>query len=129
MKVTGAIWSDVQTLMDRIQSFMEGHPHFELWESGDDGHLIVEVGLAAMDDTEAWLLSRRMNGVSYCLAKGVGDRYYDCMWWGCPQFIRDCCLLSRSDAETGIKALLQRQKLHVDWRWLPRTEVFERSNR
>ena len=40
-------WNDVQTLMDRIQSGMEGRPHFELWES-NDGNLIIEVGLATM---------------------------------------------------------------------------------
>jgi len=124
-----AEWNDVQALMDRMQSGMEIHPYFELWEPGE-GNLIIQVGLAAvMEDTVAWLLSREMNGAKYFLAKAFGDQYYECMWWGCPELIRDCCLLSRSDADVGIKTLLHRQKLHVDWHWLPATQVIEPSNR
>lgn len=121
-------WDDVQVLMDRIQTGMEGRPHFELWES-NDGHLIVEVGLAAMHDTEAWLLSRRKDGAIYFLAKGLGSQFYECIYLGCPEFIRDCCLLSRSDAEFGMKTLLERQKLHIDWHWVSAMEALHRLNR
>jgi hypothetical protein len=120
-----ASWKDVQSLMDKIQSGEEGLPHFELWEP-DDGNLIIGVDLVDMDDTQAWLLTRRENSTKHFLAKGTGDRYYPCVYSGCPEFVRDCCLLSRSDAECAIATLLERQKLHIDWHWVPVTSALER---
>jgi hypothetical protein len=58
-----AEWSDVQSLMDRCEAGFEGRPAFEIWEA-NDGALIVEVALAEMGDTCAWILKRRMKGSS-----------------------------------------------------------------
>src|SRR6266568_3034060 len=86
-------WDDVQSLMDRIESGAEGRPEFEIWESGD-GPMIVAVALAAMGDTEAWILRRWKKGMSYFLARGNGSEHYECIYLGCPEFVRDSCLLS-----------------------------------
>src|SRR6478672_6253482 len=112
-----ARWSDVQALMDRCEADAEERPGFEIWEA-DDGDLIVEVALAAMGDTSAWVLKRRTKRSNWFLARGNWSRFYECIYWGCPEYVRDCCLLSRSDAETGMRTLIEKETLTNDWRWL-----------
>lgn len=120
-----AEWRDVQSLMDRIAAGAEGKTEFQIWQP-DDGPMIVEVALATMDNNDAWILRRYRKRMSYFLARGVGPDYYECIYLGCPEFVRDCCLLPRGDAELGITALIQRRKLQSDWHWIPVTQALER---
>jgi hypothetical protein len=120
-----AEWSAIQSLMNKCEAGVEGRAAFEIWEA-DDGPLIVEVALAAMGDKSAWILKRSKKGSNYFLARGNGTVFYECIYWGCPEYIRDYCLLSRTDAELGIRTLIQRQKLSSGWQWIPQQQVFER---
>jgi hypothetical protein len=121
-----ATWSDVQGLMDRCEAGIEGRPGFEIWEA-NEGELIVEVALAAMGETAAWILRKRAGKTSKFLARGNWSRFYECIYWGCPEHIRDSCLLSRSDAEVGIRTLIDQETLSRDWHWVPHEKVFDRS--
>ena len=123
-----AEWSVVQSLMDRIEAGAEEKPEFEIWECGE-GLKIVDVALAAMGNTAAWILERKKEKVSYFLARGYGPEYYECIYLGCPEFVRDCCLLSRADAELGIISLIKRRELSIDWHWIPVTQALERLKR
>ena len=123
-----AEWRAVQSLMDRIAAGAEGKPEFEIWECGE-GPKIVEVALAAMGDTAAWIVDRKENRTTYYLARGSGPEYYECIYLGCPEFVRDCCLLSRADVELGITALIERRELPGDWHWVPAIQALERFER
>lgn len=105
-----ATWDEVRSLMDRIESGEEGRPEFTLWEGGD-GPRIVDAGLAVIAETAAWVLRRSKGRTSDFLAYGHEAEYYQCIYLGCPHFIRDCCLLSRANAEIGLAALVDRRKL------------------
>jgi hypothetical protein len=124
-KDENAEWSALQLLMDRCETGAEGRPAFEIWEA-DDGPIIVEVALAAMDDTAAWILNRSRSGSTYFLAHGNCSEYYQCNYWGCPEYVRDCCLLSRSNAAHAIRALIEQQGLSGGWRWMPQLQAFDR---
>src|SRR5438045_1704418 len=89
-----AAWSDVRVLMDRCEAGIEERPGFETWEA-NEGDMIVEVALATMGDTAAWILRERIGRTSKFLAHGNLSRFYECIYWGCPENVLDCCLLSR----------------------------------
>jgi hypothetical protein len=120
-----ATWSHVRSLMDRCQAGIEERPGFEIWEA-NDGELVVEVAVAEMGDTSAWILKRRIGVANQFLARGKWSRFYECIYWGCPENVRDCCLLSRSDAEVGIRSLIEKEKLSSEWHWVPQDKVFDK---
>jgi hypothetical protein len=120
-----AAWSDLQALMDRCEAGVEGRPGFEIWEA-NDGALIVEVALAEMVGTFAWIVRQRTKTSSLFLTRGNWSRFYECTYWGCPENVRVCCLLSRADAELAIRSLIDKKPLSGDWCWMPPDKTFDR---
>jgi hypothetical protein len=121
-----ADWNEVQSLMDRIETGTEGCEVFEIWEP-HNGPMIVEVALAAIGKTSAWMVRRESNRkTSYFLARGRSSAQHECVYLGCPELVLECCLLSRADAETGIASFIERQKLQPDWHWVPMSRALAR---
>lgn len=118
-------WSDVQLLMDLIERSANERPEFTIFDPSDDSE-IVHVGLAAMPDDSAWMLTRSEDRRNYFLALGESSVPRDSVYLGCPETVPEKCLLFRADAEDAIRTLIERKVFGPGWSWVPQKEAIGR---
>jgi hypothetical protein len=124
-RIKGVDLSTICDLMAAIERGEEELPDFELAEL-DLGPPIVFVGGAFLSQSgaHAWVLHRARRKNNYYLAIGESRRYLECIFYGAPERIRACCLLSLNEAVPALEYLLGGDKLPC-LHWVSQRRAFD----
>jgi hypothetical protein len=127
-RIKGVDLSAISEHMAAIERGEEDLPDFELTEP-DLGPTIVFVGWAFLPRSRAhaWILHRARLKKNYYLAVGDSRRYLECIFYGAPERIRACCLLSLNEAVPALEHLVEGDKLPLPFHWVSQTRAFDRG--
>jgi hypothetical protein len=81
------------------------------------------VGKAAFKGGTRWIICRRQAKHTYV---GRGDRrqYVDCCYFGCPELVRQDCILSREDVLAFAELLPSIEQLSEPWHWVSFDQMY-----
>ena len=95
----------------------------DLPDPSPDSHELF-VGNAEFEEETYWIICRRHARKLEFVGRGTCRMYVECCYFGCPELVRQDCVLNRQDVLEFAELIPSIEQLTDPWHWVPFDEMF-----